>query len=234
MSENNSGNSQNSSSSSSGDAPPPVSDYGDLKEYGSQNHPKKPHGPQLPIIAKVFLMLCVVFLASIGYWKTQFKHDPEMQYDPLDEAAMTQRKPAPDVEFSTKAGSSSKLSEYKGKVVLLTFWAHWCEPCLVELPTFRQLSKQFADKGFVVVPVNLDTKGEADEFIANFWSNESLPFETYFDYEKKAAKEFNIDTLPANYIIDRQGRIVVSSYGFNDWTSQSSIDMIANLVAEKN
>lgn len=146
---------------------------------------------------------------------------------------MDQRAPAPEVEFTTKDGSISKLSQYKGKVVLLTFWAHWCEPCLVELPTFRQLAEQFEDKGFVIVPVNLDNKGEADEFIKNFWSNESLPFETHFDYEKKAAKLFNIDTLPANFLIDRQGRIAVTSYGFNDWTSQSTMDMIAGLVAEK-
>jgi peroxiredoxin len=183
--------------------------------------------------AKVLLMLLTVCLASLGYWKSQVRNDPDLQSTPADAAAIEKRVAAPDAQFTTKSGQVSKLSSFKGQVVLLTFWAHWCEPCLIELPTFRQLAGQFKDKGFVVVPVNLDTPGEADEFIANFWSNENLPFENFFDGEKKAAKLFNIDTLPANFVIDRHGRVAISSFGYNDWTDSATVDMIAQIVAEK-
>jgi peroxiredoxin len=188
----------------------------------------------IPVWAKVALMFAIVFMASIGYFKDQYTQAPAEVNDSLsDNQAIEKRASAPDTEFITKMGNPIKLSSLKGKVVLISFWAHWCAPCLVELPSFKVLFETLGNQDFAVVPVNLDTGDDAAEFIKNFWQDKSLPFETYFDPEKKAAKAFKVETLPANFVLDRGGRLVMASFGSNDWSNDSTIELIESLLNER-
>lgn len=186
----------------------------------------------IPLPLKLLAMVALVFLASIGYWNN---HTHELPSEPLETAAQEKRESVPDLNFITGAGALLKLSSYQGRVVLLSFWAHWCEPCLVEFPTIKGLANKFDPKDFIVVPVNLDNKDdeEAKAFIKNFWSTENMPFETLYDPEKKSAMVMKVESLPANFILDRHGRLVVSTFGSNDWTNQSVFDIIDSLVKEK-
>jgi thiol-disulfide isomerase/thioredoxin len=181
---------------------------------------------------KVIGMLLLVVATSIGYWQTQLKHDPSLLEDPVESIQGEQRLPAPDVQFTTRDGKLSRLSNFKGKVVLLSFWAHWCAPCLVELPSFKVLAEKFADKGLVILPINLDEKGQADEQIDKLWNAEKFQFATFYDYEKASAKAFNVDNLPANFVVDRQGKLVFSSIGSNDWSSSTTMDLLSSLISE--
>jgi hypothetical protein len=83
------------------------------------------------------------------------------------------------------------------------------------------------------VPINIDEKDKGQEFIKNFWESKGLPFDTYFDPEKNAAKAFRVETLPANFVMDRENRIVMSSFGSNDWSNDSTVEMIESLLNEK-
>lgn len=181
---------------------------------------------------KVIGLLLLVVVTSIGYWQTQLKHDPTLSEDPVESIQGEQRLPAPDVQFTTRDGKLSRLSAYKGKVVLVSFWAQWCAPCLVELPSFKVLAEKFADKGLVVLPINLDEKGQADEQIDKLWNAEKFPFATFYDFEKASAKAFNVENLPANFVIDRQGKLVFSSIGSNDWSSSTTMDLLSALISE--
>lgn len=176
----------------------------------------------------------MVFLASIGYFGGQLSQEPiENSEVAQDAQTIEKRQPAPDTEFNTKAGGAIKLSSLKGKVVLLSFWAHWCTPCLVELPSFKVLHQRLNNPDFVVVPINIDERDKGQEFIKNFWESKSLPFDTYFDPDKNAAKAFRVETLPANFVLDRESRVVMASFGSNDWSNDSTVEMIESLLNEK-
>ncbi|HEX4924761.1 MAG TPA: TlpA family protein disulfide reductase [Bdellovibrionales bacterium] len=190
--------------------------------------------PEIPVWAKLLLMAIVVLLASVGYLTEQTSREPGPAPEvPGDSAAIEKRLPAPDADLITNSGATVKLSSLKGKVALVSFWAHWCAPCLVELPSFKTLHSRVDNPDFVVVPVNLDEGDQAKEFIANFWKSKVLPFETYFDPQKNAAKSFDVETLPANFVLDREGRIVVAAFGSNDWSNDSTVEMIESLLNEK-
>ncbi len=169
---------------------------------------------------------------SVGYWQSQLRHDPTLAEDPVTSLQSEQRFPAPDVQFTTRDGKLGRLSDYKGKVVLVSFWAHWCAPCLVELPSFKVLAEKYADKGLVILPINLDEKGQADTQIDNLWNAEAFPFATFYDFDKASIKAFNVENLPANFVIDRHGKLVFSSIGSNDWASTTTLELIASLIAE--
>ncbi len=186
----------------------------------------------IPLPIKVIGLLILVVATSIGYWQTQIKHDPTLLEEPVASVQIEQRLPAPNIQFTTRDGKLARLSDYKGKVVVVSFWAHWCTPCLVELPSFKAMAEKYGDQGLVVLPVNLDEKGQADEQIDKLWSAEKFPFATFYDYGKASAKAFNVETLPANFVIDRQGKLVFSSLGSNDWASTTSQELFASLIAE--
>lgn len=186
----------------------------------------------IPLPIKVIGLLFSVVVCSIVYWQTQLKIDPSLREDPIESLQNEQRFPAPDIQFTTRDGKLSRLSDYKGKVVLISFWAHWCTPCLVELPSFKVLSEKYADKGLVILPLNLDEKGQAEEQIDKLWEAEKFPFSTFYDNDKISAKAFNVDNLPANFIVDRQGKLAFSSIGSNDWGSSTILDLFNSLVAE--
>src|SRR6185369_16384687 len=110
--------------------------------------------------------------ASIGYFRSNHQHAEnvaDIQDEPSDVPAPDKRKVVPDLLLVAGAGTSKHLSDFKGKVVLLSFWASWCTPCLVELPTFIDLYDKLSAKGLVVVPVNVDETDQAANFVQDFW-----------------------------------------------------------------
>ncbi|MBK9295009.1 MAG: TlpA family protein disulfide reductase [Oligoflexia bacterium] len=189
---------------------------------------------KIPFWGKILLMCAVVFLASIGYLKSFHTHNDAANLEDIQQmpANKMPRKDVPDIVLISKSGPSKKLSDYKGKVVLLSFWASWCTPCLVELPTFIEIHEKLSSKGFVILPVNVDEPDVATDFVVDYWKTKKFPFETFYDTDKKAADTFQIDTLPSNFILDKNGKLVATGYGANDWASEASIEFIEQLLTE--
>jgi peroxiredoxin len=119
-------------------------------------------------------------------------------------------KMAPDFEQPDTAGKAVKLSDFRGKYVLLDFWASWCIPCRAENPNVVKAYKQYHDKGFTVLSVSLDQPGKKDAWLKaihhdqltwtqvsdlNFWNN-------------AAAKLYGIQAIPQNFLLDKEGRII--------------------------
>lgn len=143
------------------------------------------------------------------------------------------RKPAPNIKFFTSDGRPKSLKDFSGKVVLLSFWASWCGPCIEELPVFSKLVNKYQSQGFVVVPVNVDDSiEEAKSFVADFWKNKALAFPTFFDERSVASRAYQVEVLPSNFVLDRQGRIALLGMGFHDWTAAESLQEIEDLLAE--
>lgn len=198
-------------------------------------HAEKRRDYQLPPWATAGLLVLLVALASVGYLKSSF--GPNMDSSKassagLDPQDVESRKPTGEFSLIDEHGNAKSFSEYKGQVVILSFWASWCTPCLVELPTFAEIGARFYDKGLRVIPVNVDDAGVGAPFAKEFWAKKKFAFPTYFDADKSLAAKFEVDMLPANFVIDRQGRIVFSGFGANDWSNDQTVEVIENLLEE--
>ena len=112
---------------------------------------------------------------------------------------------APDWKLKNLEGKTVELSEFRGKVVILDFWATWCIPCRVEIPRFVELQKQYADKGPVVIGVSLDEQGP--EVVKKFVKQFGVNYPVVIGNEK-IADAYGIEGLPTTFVIDRHGRIV--------------------------
>jgi thiol-disulfide isomerase/thioredoxin len=121
--------------------------------------------------------------------------------------------PAPD--FTVSDGSSTiHLARYRGHVVLLNFWATWCEPCLIELPSLLQLHRDQPD--LVILAVSIDTDPDA---YTRFLARRHIDLITVRDPGQSAPKLFHTEMWPETYVIDRNGVIRSKYIGAQDWSS---------------
>lgn len=120
------------------------------------------------------------------------------------------------VDFSwTEDGREIKLSDFKGKVILLNFWATWCPPCRKELPDLSQISNELKDKNFVMIGISVD---ENQQVLDNFLKSNKLPYtivheptDLVLKYMESAGQNQNV--VPQTYIIDKNGKIVETILG---------------------
>jgi thiol-disulfide isomerase/thioredoxin len=138
----------------------------------------------------------------------------------------------PKIDTNVFGGSKFDLDKYKGKVVLLDFWATWCGPCLAELPNVKKVYEQLHNQGFDVVGISLD---EDKETLAKFLDKERLPWATLFEedpakqgWKLPLVKAFGIDGIPATYLLDKSGKIASISARGPDLEAQ-----VKKLLAEK-
>ena len=111
--------------------------------------------------------------------------------------------PAPDVELKTLDGQPVRLSDYRGRVVLLNFWATWCVPCKSEIPTLNAMNRDLADKGFVVVGVTTQDTADA---VRSYQKDVRQDYDVVTGDDSVATK-FGVVPLPTTFVIDREGRI---------------------------
>jgi cytochrome c biogenesis protein CcmG, thiol:disulfide interchange protein DsbE len=124
-------------------------------------------------------------------------------------------KPAQDFSL-TLAGKSQHLSDLKGKIVVLNFWATWCPPCVEETPALNRLQKYIDSRGGMVLGVSVDEDGAAYE---KFLQDQSVIFPTYRDATKKSAADYGTTIYPETYVIDRHGKIARKFIGAQQWDS---------------
>jgi thiol-disulfide isomerase/thioredoxin len=104
-------------------------------------------------------------------------------------------------------GKTLSLAKYKGKVVLLDFWATWCQPCKVEMPNVIRIHKKFNPKGFEIIGISLDSDARALE---NFVKANGIAWPQYFDgkgWKNDVAGLYRVRSIPATYLIDKKGKI---------------------------
>lgn len=121
------------------------------------------------------------------------------------------RKIAPDWRLTDLDGKAVKLSDFKGKVVILNFWATWCPPCRKEIPTFVALQKQYGDKGLVIVGMSLDEKGPG--VVKPFVAKMGINYPVVMGDQKTAAEYGGVEVVPTTFVIDRKGKIAAEHEG---------------------
>ena len=123
------------------------------------------------------------------------------------------RKAAPDFTLKDANGASVKLSDYKGKVVLLDFWATWCGPCKIEIPWFIEFEQTYKDKGFAVVGVSMDEDGWS--VVKPYIQERKVNYRVLLGTEMLSQLYGGLDALPSTFLIDRTGRIASVHIGLS-------------------
>ena len=117
------------------------------------------------------------------------------------------RKPAPNFMLKDSSGKTVRLKDYRGKVVLLDFWATWCTGCKKEIPWFSELQRKYGEKGFAMVGVSLDEGGW--NVLKPFLAENKVPYRMLLG-DDPTAQRYGIQNLPDTFLIDRQGRVAAA------------------------
>lgn len=136
----------------------------------------------------------------------------------------------PVLKLKDLDGGAHDLAAYRGKVVLVNFWATWCEPCRDEMPAFQRLKEKLAGKPFVVLAVNLD---EPESRIRKFLERMPLDFPVLVDEGKTATRQWSVRVLPASFIIGRDGRIRYSLVGDLAWDHGTVVSLLSELMLSR-
>jgi thiol-disulfide isomerase/thioredoxin len=134
-------------------------------------------------------------------------------------------KTLPDLAFADADDKPLTLADYKGKIVLLNFWATWCAPCVKEMPSLDRLQADMGKDRFVVLPLSLDGPSRAK--VAPFYADKKLAnLGVYFDKSKKAMQALGISILPTSILVDAQGRELGRLEGEADWETPEALALM--------
>jgi thiol-disulfide isomerase/thioredoxin len=134
-------------------------------------------------------------------------------------------KTLPDLAFTDADDKPLSLADYKGKLVLLNFWATWCAPCVKEMPSLDRLQAVIGKDKLVVLPLSLDSSSRAK--VAPFYADKKLAnLGIYFDKGKKVLGALDVSVLPTSVLIDAQGRELGRLEGEADWDQPEAVALI--------
>jgi len=133
----------------------------------------------------------------------------------------------PSLALRDLQGKEHKLADYRGKVVVLNFWATWCDPCREEMPSMQRLQDKLAGKSFAILAIDY---GEGAPRIQDFLKKVPVRFTVLLDRDTSTATAWKVKVLPTTLVLDPQQRIRYSVVGDLEWDSQSVEDTIKKLL----
>ncbi|MDT3708015.1 MAG: TlpA disulfide reductase family protein [Thiobacillus sp.] len=137
--------------------------------------------------------------------------------------------PAPQLKAQDLAGTERTLADYRGKVVLLNFWASWCPPCLREMPSMERLRARMAGRPLVVVALD---SAETPQEVNAYLSRMSLGFPVLLDPDGSNTKRWKVFVLPTSFLLDAEGRVRYVLTGPTEWDEGEALQVIESLLAE--
>jgi peroxiredoxin len=160
-----------------------------------------------PFITIVFLLSLTFFHADSVFAKTP--------------------SPAPDFTLNDISGKPVKLSQFRGKVVILNFWSIWCGPCLAEMPSLNKLYLEFKDKGLIVLSIAEDP---AVKPVRSYIKEKSIAFPILMDKDRKVYLKYSLFGIPVTFLIDKKGVIAEKLIGERDWNSSEMRGEVSKLL----
>lgn len=136
---------------------------------------------------------------------------------------------APDFALKSSSGENMRLSEYRGDVVMINFWATWCGPCRQEMPLLDELYNRYNRVGFNLLGVNIDDDSRrAMQMVEELGVN----FPVLFDARKEVSKLYEVEAMPVTVIVDRSGTVRYVHHGYKPGYEEKYLDQIRSLLRE--
>ena len=139
--------------------------------------------------------------------------------------------PAPGFQLSGRGGKAIDLSQFKGQVVMINFWATWCGPCRQEMPLLEDIYKKYKPMGFTMLAVNV----EPDPKAAEAWLgklSKPVTFPVAFDTESKVSKMYKVAGMPSTVFVDRKGNVRVMHKGYKPGDENFYLTQIRSMLKE--
>jgi peroxiredoxin len=157
-------------------------------------------------------------------------HPPVL--DPWERAGVTELKEgqrAPRLSLPRLDGGHAALTDYADKLVVLNFWATWCQPCTIEMPTLEALWQQYRNRGLVVLGVSVD-RDAPRPLLEPYVRNSKLTFPILLDADLKISQAWRVTGLPATFIIRPGGEVAGLAIGMREWNSEPMRALIETLL----
>jgi peroxiredoxin len=133
---------------------------------------------------------------------------------------------APDFALQDTEGEQHRLSDYRGRPVLINFWATWCPPCREEIPSMNRAWNKIAAAGIVMLAINV---GEDEDTIFVFTADYPADFPVLLDRDGEVIGQWPVKGLPTTYIVDPEGRIAYRAIGGREWDDEQLLDALRAL-----
>ena len=131
---------------------------------------------------------------------------------------------APDFSIKDMSGDIYKLSQKRGKVIFINFWATWCKPCLDEMPSIEEMFRMFKNDNIEVIGISIDKHGK--DVVKSFIERFDISFPILLDLTEEVGLEYGITGVPETFIVDEKGIIVEKVIGPRDWMNENSLKMV--------
>lgn len=139
---------------------------------------------------------------------------------------MTELQPAPDFTLQDMDGKRYRLSELRGKPVIVNFWATWCPPCREEMPSMQRAWERLEKQGVMMLAINI---GESADTVFQFTANYPVEFPLLLDLDSGVLSQWPVRGLPATFVVDTQGRIAYRAIGGREWDDPQLLQPILKL-----
>ena len=138
-------------------------------------------------------------------------------------------RPAPDFALKSSTGENLRLSEYRGDVVMINFWATWCGPCRQEMPLLDELYGRYQRVGFNLLGVNIDDdSSRAMDMVREL----GVSFPVLFDNRKEVSRMYDVDAMPVTILVDREGNVRFVHQGYKPGYEEKYLDQVRALLRE--
>jgi thiol-disulfide isomerase/thioredoxin len=137
--------------------------------------------------------------------------------------------PAPNFSLPARGGATVDLSQFKGQVVMINFWASWCAPCRQEMPLLESMYKKYKPLGFTLLGVNVEPDQKDAE---NFLKQTPVSFPVLFDAKSKVSGLYNVEGMPTTVFIDRKGNVRLLHESYKAGDENLYLDQIRTLLKE--
>ena len=184
-------------------------------------------------VKKYILLFVVLFIGVVLFFFEHFLEAPISVKDVQTRKNFNQEKSAvgylaPRFTLRNLKGNFDSLENYRGQVVVLNFWATWCAPCRVEMPSFENLYRRYRSEGMTVLAVTIDKNAKPQ--IKSFVDQYRLSFPVLLDSKGEVERLYPSMTVPFTYVIDRNGRIVARVDGAKNWESEETFEAVEYLL----
>ena len=172
--------------------------------------------------------LFVVLLAVVAFLFA--RREGYFLASPAEELlAAEQRRQAPAFVLPALDGSSTRLEEYRGQVVLLNFWATWCPPCRAEMASMEALYRAYRHRDLVILAISTDVEGA--QVVQPYIRSRGLTFPVLLDPTGAVAHRYAVRGLPTTYLIDRAGLVVARVVGARDWDGTPARRLVGRMLS---